>query len=163
MKTLVVYYSRTKTSEKLAKNLADKLDAGLEEVIDRRDYSGALGYIAGGRDALMKKEGEIEELKNNARDYDLVIIVTPVWAGNMVPGIRSFIRQEKDVLGDVVFIATQGSSREQKVFRDLEEEVGRGAVVQEFFTTKEIQRDEFGEKLDELVGEIRGLEKEGEN
>ena len=57
MKTLIVYYSRTKTSEKLAKSLAGKLDASLEEVIDKRDYSVALGYITGGRDALMKKEG----------------------------------------------------------------------------------------------------------
>ena len=88
------------------------------------------------------------------RDYDLVIIVTPVWAGNMVPGIRSFIRQEKDALKDVIFIATQGSSREQKVFRDLEDETEKSALLQKFFTTKKIQYDEFGEKLDELVNKI---------
>ncbi len=52
MKTLVVYYSRTGNTKLIGDELAAVLGADVEELKDRDDRSGRMGYIRAGRDAL---------------------------------------------------------------------------------------------------------------
>ncbi len=88
MKTLVVYYSRTGTTKKAAEIAAKELNADMEEIVDEIKRKGILGYIKSGSHALRKKLTKIEKLEKDAKDYDLIIIGSPVWANNMPPAIR---------------------------------------------------------------------------
>jgi len=56
---LIVYYSRSGFTKQLVQELAVHLHADLEEIIDKKDRSGAIGYLFSGRDAWQEKTTEI--------------------------------------------------------------------------------------------------------
>jgi len=117
MKSLVVFYSRTGTTKKVAESIAKKLEADIEEIVDLTDRKGALGFILGGRDALRKKPTEIKKPEKNPADYDLVVIGTPVWASTMAPAIRVYFSTAK--IKSSAFFCTYGGRGAEKTFADM--------------------------------------------
>ena len=73
-KTLIVYYSRTGITKKLAEALHDVIDSDIEELIDIKDRSGAIGYLLAGKEATLKKLTTIKEPKLNPANYDILLI-----------------------------------------------------------------------------------------
>jgi len=92
---LVAYYTRTNNTEKVAKKLASKLKANLDQISDINDYSGILGFIKAGYSAYSKRTTNINT-NEDPSDYDLVIICSPVWSGTIPPAIRTYC-QEFDI------------------------------------------------------------------
>jgi len=54
-KSLVVFYSRTGTTKRVAESISNLLKCDVEEVIDRKDRKGPLGCLKSGSDAMSKK------------------------------------------------------------------------------------------------------------
>lgn len=115
-KVLVVYYSKTGHTQKIAQDIAKQIDADLEEIFDQKKRTGLLGFILGGRDALTKKETRISEIKKNPAEYDLVILGSPIWAGNITPAIRTYINQYGDFIGSTAFFFSSGGKTPEQVF-----------------------------------------------
>lgn len=90
-KTLVVYYSRTGNTEAVAKKLAEKFDADIETLIDKRNRDGLVGYTRASKDALAKNLTDLEPLNLDPDDYDIILIGTPSWYGNLTPAVRTFL------------------------------------------------------------------------
>jgi hypothetical protein len=65
MKPLVVFYSRTGTTKKVASVISDNLNGTLEEIVDTVDRSGISGYAAAREDALLKRNTVIKEIHND--------------------------------------------------------------------------------------------------
>ncbi|HLN45443.1 MAG TPA: flavodoxin [Candidatus Sulfotelmatobacter sp.] len=114
MKTLVVYYTRTGNSRFAAETIAAELGADVEEVVDLKNRQGALAYMSCGRDAMSAKETEIAETKRNPADYDLIIVVQPVWAWSPTPAIRTYLNKH-DLSGKKVALFFGGESLKQAV------------------------------------------------
>ena len=106
-KILVVYYSRTGNTRKVGKMISKILKADSEEIIDKKNRSGILGWIFGGRDAMMKKGTEIEYKKDPSK-YNLVVIGTPIWVATVTPAIRTYLESNK--IKKVAFFCTYGGS-----------------------------------------------------
>ncbi len=119
MKTLVVYYSRTGNTRKVASAIADKLGADHEEIVDRKKRSGPMGWVKAGRDAGLKKLTKINEPEKDPTKYDLVVIGTPIWNGNISSPIRTYIDQNKLKFEHVAFFCTCAGRGEGKVFSDM--------------------------------------------
>ncbi len=119
MKSLVVFYSRTGTTKKVAETISSNLKCDIEEILDKKNRTGVLGYLMSGRDAILKKLVVIEGIKKAPALYDLVIIGTPVWAGTMSSPIRTYISQNKGCFKKVAFFCTHGSSESKSTFRDM--------------------------------------------
>jgi len=64
MKILVIYYSRTGVTKKVAEILKGKLGADLEAIEDKINRRGVFGYIRSGREATLKIVPEILPFKN---------------------------------------------------------------------------------------------------
>ena len=92
MKSLVSFYSRTNITKKLAERIAGETGADIEEIKPVNDYGGKLGYARGGKDAIMAKPVELEALKFDPADYDVVYLGTPVWASRMSAPLFSYIK-----------------------------------------------------------------------
>jgi menaquinone-dependent protoporphyrinogen IX oxidase len=84
MKILVVFYSRTDNTRKTAEEIASVLECDMEEIIDTKNRSGALGYIKSGKDASRRKLTVLKEIINDPSQYDLLIIGTPLWAWHVL-------------------------------------------------------------------------------
>jgi flavodoxin len=92
MKTLVLYYTRTGNTRRIADVIAHTLAGTCEPLLDERDYSGAMGFLAGGRDALRKKIATLKPLRASLSDFDLILIGQPVWAAQPVPAVRALLQ-----------------------------------------------------------------------
>lgn len=155
MKKLVIYYSRTKNTQKIAIEIAKKTDADIEEIIDKKDRKGVKGYMLAGKDAIQKKLTEISDAVINPNNYDLVIIGTPVWAGTMAPAIRTYLKKHRGQFHKVAFFTTQGGARRQRVFDDMDEVTDRKSVSELMLTTKEVIKENYNEKLEDFIKNLK--------
>jgi flavodoxin len=92
MKSLVVYYSRTGKTKFVAETIAAELGSEIEEIVDLKNRDGKLGWMSATQDASREKETQIAPTKKVPKDYDLLIIGSPVWAFNLTPAIRTYIK-----------------------------------------------------------------------
>lgn len=153
-KVLVVYYSLGGNTEKAAVELAKTLNADVEKLIDYKNRKGILGYIIAGRDALLKKLTLIEPVKSNPWNYDLVVLATSTWAATMTPALRTYMQQRKDELKKVAFLVTQGGECNGKIYKDMEQVVGRAPVAVVDIGVKEFKRDIWKQKVKEFADSI---------
>lgn len=92
-RVLVVYYSREGHTQLVAEKLAEKFGADIERLIDKKKRTGPIGFSSAGKDAIAGNLTKLEPLKHNPQDYNLILIGTPGWWGNVTPAVRTFITQ----------------------------------------------------------------------
>ena len=150
MKSLVVYYSRSNITKKLAENIANKINADIEEVIPKVNYQGKIGYVRGGKDAITEKIVELEALKYDPQDYDLVYIGAPVWASKAANPIISYLKQNEGKFGEVKFFMTAGSSGFESSFKQMEK-YSKKPLKTLALTTKEVKKDLGEDKINSFI------------
>lgn len=151
MKTLIVYYTRTGTTKKFAESLAQELSADLEELKEDGNYAGAIGWLRAGKAGGSRKEVEIHETKYDPREYDLVVLGTPVWAGLCAPAIRAYIKKHKNDFTETAIFTTQGSDKRQRALDDMKEQLGVEPMSELHVSTKEVKQDQYIEKLRNFI------------
>ncbi|MEG1794877.1 MAG: hypothetical protein RR262_00090 [Clostridium sp.] len=83
MKTLIVYYSRTGNTEKLANEIQKQTGGVIEKIEDNINRRGILGYLKSGFQAAKKHAVSINEPINNPKDFEKVIVISSIWAGTI--------------------------------------------------------------------------------
>ncbi|UCD04519.1 MAG: flavodoxin family protein [Candidatus Woesearchaeota archaeon] len=153
MKSLVVFYSRTGNTKKLAKSINELLKNEIEEIIDTKKRKGALGFFIGGKDASQKKLTKIKDIKKDPLKYELILIGTPIWMGRMCPAIRTYICKNKDKFKNVAFFCTMGSEGNKEKFIDMEESCGKKPIATLELRTKEVADKEY-KKVKEFIKKL---------
>ncbi len=128
-KDLVVYYSRSGTTRKVARQIAELLQADVEEIADTKDRKGLTGWLGSARDALLRRSADIEPAENDPADYDMVLIGTPVWGGTVSSPVRAYLEQQAGRLPEVAFFLTTGGSGVQRTFEKMAELAGQKPVA----------------------------------
>ena len=119
MTSLIIFYSRTGTTKKVAELISEHLSCDIEEIFDEKDRSGKIGYMKAGKDAMRKKLTTLKNYNKDPSSYDLMLIGTPIWAWNMSTPIRTYITENKDKFKNVAFFCTEGSSGGDKCFENM--------------------------------------------
>lgn len=149
MKSLVAYYSRSNVTRKLAEDIASKIDADVEEIKPVKDYQGKIGFARGGKDALQEKIIDLETLKYDPQEYDVVYLGTPVWAGRSSNPLISYIKQNEGKFSDVKFFITAGGLNDfESTFKQLEKYTKKPLKTLAL-TTKEVKKNEYN--LDSFI------------
>jgi flavodoxin len=158
MKTLIVYYSRTGTTKKVGEKLAKHLKCDHEEIIDLKSRAGPIGWMGAGKDAMKKKLTYIKDIKKDPKKYDLIIIGSPVWAGNVVPAIRTYILTNKPDIKKVAFFCTMGGST-GKIFSEMEEIINIKPLGTLSLKTKEVNNPDhdFNNKINVFVKGVKKI------
>jgi flavodoxin len=154
MKTLIVYYSRTGVTKKVAEILQQKLNCDHEEITDTKNRQGPIGYMLSGREAMKKITPSIQPLAKNVTDYDLVIIGTPVWAFTMSSPIRTFLTEQKDKIKKAAFFVTEGGSGHEKTFKFMSEIINQQPLATLDLKTVEVMKGNIEEKINEFVAKL---------
>ena len=94
MNTAVVYYSLNGNTAYIAKKIAAELQADIIEIRTETQYpdKGIKKFLWGGKSAVMAETPELQPYEFMPEKYDQVIFGFPVWAGNVTPPVRTFIR-----------------------------------------------------------------------
>ena len=155
MRILIAYYSKTGNTERVALELASKLGADIEKIIDKKNRTGILGYLFGGRDAMKKILTEIEPIKNDPVDYDLVILGMPVWGWNMVPALRTYLDANKSKIKTYAFFVTSGNTPAEKMTPYFPEVAQKEPVALAGFSGAELKNTKvYEEKIAEFVSKV---------
>lgn len=155
MKTLVVYYSRTGNTRKVAESISKMLKCDIEEIVDMKNRKGILGFLGAGRDTVFNKLTRIN-VKKDPSEYDMVIIGTPIWVGNMTVAIRTYLNLYKGKFKHVAFFCTMGGSGDKRAFKNMEELIEKKPESTLVLRDREIKRDyisrikEFVDKLSKI-------------
>lgn len=131
MRTLVVYYSRTGNTRKIAEEVAAALRADTEELKDPKYCKGVVGWLRSGRDATKRLPADLKPLTHDPGAYDLVVVGTPVWGGTICPPIRTFMAQQRSRLKKAAWFCTcraEDGSSAAKAFPEMTEESGTTPV-----------------------------------
>jgi len=155
MKTLVVYYSRTGLTKKIATIISTKLRADLDEIIDKKDRSGAVGYMLASKDAMKKALTGIT-FTHDPKDYDLIIIGGPIWAWTMTPAVRTYLDKHADALKvkKVAFFATQTSDGAEKKFQAMEEMLGMKPQATLIISGKDFRSEVHMQKTNAFIDSL---------
>jgi len=155
MKSLVVYYSRTGVTRKVAAEIAGALGSDIEEIVDQKDRRGIWGWFMAGRDATLKKLVNIDPNKRDPSNYDLVVIGTPVWAWTMTPAIRAYIAANSAHFKKVAFFLTMGGAC-GKTFKTMEDLCGKKPLAVLDLKETEVRKEKHIQKIKDFAVEISG-------
>jgi flavodoxin len=153
---LVVYYSRTGYTRTVAGDLVAALHADVDQLDDARDRCGIWGYLRCAREALNKRTVELVQPAYDPSRYDVVLLGTPVWAGNISSPLRSYVAAHKGELKHVAFFCTQGGSGAEKVFRDLRDLCGRPTLATLAVKDRDITQRTYAQELERFAAAVSG-------
>ena len=160
-KILVVYYSRTGNTKRVAEEIAGKLGADIEQIIDKKDREGMTGYVGAGKDAKMKNSTEIAETVKNPGNFDLVIIGAPIWMGNVTPAVHTYLVKNKSAFKQVAFFCTAGHYGIETISKDLEGYADRKAIAVIGFNGDNLKptgKAAYDKKMNEFISAISSAE-----
>ena len=135
-KVLVVVYSWTGTSRRVAELLASSQQWTLAEIHDANSGRGNFRCIL---DSLLQRQPAIRYEGPDPRDFDAVVLVSPIWAGRLSGPMRSFVAQRKASLRDVAVVSVMGNRGAPGALAEVTRLIGRSPLLSAAFTTREIE------------------------
>lgn len=126
MKTLVVNYSLTGNNKLLAEHICKKLQADNDDISVRRKMK-MFSMIL---DSMLNRTPRIAPMKNNPSDYDIVVLIAPIWAGKIASPLRSYIKEFRSTIKNFAFISISGGAlgKNEKVQKELLQLAGKRSV-----------------------------------
>ena len=125
-RTIIVYYSMEGNTALAAEKIAGLLGADTLRISPKKAYpsSGFRKFLWGGKSAVMAETPELEPYQFNSGDYDRVILGFPVWAGNITPPLRTFLKENSLQGKHIAAFACQSGSGAEKAFEKLKACIG---------------------------------------
>ena len=128
-KTLIIYFSRTGRTRRLAQRLAQLLGADTEEIECLRYRLGLFGwwrYLRAGFDSVQGNVPPIKPLNKDPADYDRILLGTPIWTSYPSLPIRAFLKDSPKLPSNVAaFLTYGGQSEPDKAFDMMAEMLGQ--------------------------------------
>ena len=135
MKTIVVYYSLEGNTAWAAEKIAAALGADTLRLQPKKAYpsSGFRKFFWGGKAAVMAETPALDPYEFDASAYERVVFGFPVWAGNVTPPLRTFVKENKDAMRNCskAAFACQSGSGAEKAFEKLKEALGVSSLEAE--------------------------------
>lgn len=130
MKTLIIYYSYSGNTKRIAKMLQEKVGGDIVEIDTVSPYEGDYNSVVEqGHDEV--KRGYTPEIKPigiNLSDYDTVVLGTPVWWYTMAPAIKTFI-SSNDFSNKTVFPFATNGGWIGHTFEDIEKSMPGAKIM----------------------------------
>lgn len=152
-RTLVVYYSRSGHTKRVAEQIAGALGADLEAIVDPTRRSGVLGYLRSGFEALFDRPVELAPSRLSPASYQLIVIGTPIWNMSVSSPVRAYLLRHRNVLPNVAMFCTCGGSGSDRVFGQMERLCGKHPIAT--LRLREGEVDGAGPAVERFVSQIR--------
>ncbi len=145
--TLVVYYSRSGVTERVARELAGALAADLDVIRPRADYVGAGGFQRGVWHSMLGLAPKVAHDRDPA-DYSRVILGSPIWAGKPAAPTRAYLKVNRGRFKTLAAFCVSGSGQPYTgAFRAIERLSGRPLTAKIALAERDVQGENFGSAL----------------
>jgi hypothetical protein len=92
MKSIVLYYSYTGHTRKVAEKLAHTQGAEIVEVRTKRHKGKLATYLVDCPRAMMRKSSAVQPITQDLKEYGLITLLAPVWAGFPAPAFNAMVQ-----------------------------------------------------------------------
>jgi len=116
MKNAIVYYSFSNNNASLAVYLSKHLNCERFRIETIRKRNGFSIFL----DILFHRRPAVKRVRVCMADYDHVIFVAPIWAGQIAAPLVSFMMKEREMINQYSFISLCGGREGQKDKVDCE-------------------------------------------
>ena len=123
MRTLIVYYSFTGNNKALAEKLQHRLNADILRIEEDRKRTNISIFL----DMIFKRKPKLKKYNFLPFAYNHLVIVAPVWAGNVSTPMQRFLELEKGVIKKYSFVSLCGglAGQKEKIAEHLFSTTGR--------------------------------------
>ena len=153
-RVLVACYSLNGHTRRVAAELARHCNADLETISDSVDRTGRFGPLRSSLGALLHLQPGIRASRFAPRDYELVIVCTPVWAWNMAGPMRTWIHRHRPQLRRVAGVCTYGGSGQMKVLDDMARLCGKPLLARLAISAERIDQKTHSKRLQDFAGRV---------
>ncbi len=103
---LVIYYSFTGNSKKVAEYVKDKLNADILELEPKEPFSSDYDEVVREwQNNDIKKDVEIKKIDKDLSKYNKIILITGIWWYGITPVMKKFLREYDLSNKDIIYIA----------------------------------------------------------
>ncbi len=138
MKALVLFYSRTGVTRRVAHVIAEILRCDIDEIKDTVARDGIRGFLSGGKDAVLRRKTVIRPLRVPLHNYDLIVAGGPVWAGVCPPALRTLLCEIPGTIR-LAFFCTEELQGSDTMFREMEKLAARSPCARLPVRTRAVQ------------------------
>lgn len=156
-KVLVVCYSRTGTTRKLADAMVELTGWDLDPIVDTRDRSGILGFLRAGFEARARRSTRLVPARLEPAAYDLVVVGSPVWGKRVSVPVRAYLDAHARELRRVAFFLTCGGSGSDEVLEQMQQLAGQPPAATLVVTERQLARREHLGAVTRFVDALRAL------
>ena len=158
MNVLVVYYSRTGKTKFVAEKVAFELKADIEEVVDLKNRDGWFGFLKAGFDATLGRETKIGEMRKSPRDFDLIVVGTPVWNSRPSSAIRTYLKRNDLSEKKVAILCTNEGMGKEKALERTKALISNVNIVGKLVVSKALEnREENESKISDWCSNLSSL------
>lgn len=151
-KSIVVYYSYSKNTKRLAEEIARQISADIKELIPEKPYS--FDYNTAVKQARQEVElGICPKLISGEEpisDYDYVFIGSPNWFKTYAPPVLSFLRKNNLTNKTIIPFCTHGGGGFGKMEQDLIKELPKSKFLYGFAGTWNFSSGDISEWLKKI-------------
>jgi flavodoxin len=159
MNGLIIYFSRTGRTRRIAEAIQEVTGFDLEEIKEKAGRDGTLGFLKSGMESTRRMLPQIIPLTHDPAQYDIVIIGTPIWASNMSSPIRAFITEYKNKINKIALFCTGDGVEPKKVFISISELLGKEPMAIFGLIGSEREDEEVGSlKIQQFAGKLSSRE-----
>ena len=143
--TLVIYYSFSGNSKKVAEYVKNKLNADILELEPLEPFSDDYDEVVNEwQNNDIKRDVEIKPINIELENYSKIVLITGTWWYGITPVMKKFLR-ENDLLGKDVIVAASNAGWIGHCFKDYETLV-KGNIkgkIDLLFSSNERERDKM--------------------
>ena len=153
-KILVLYFSRTGTTRKVAEAIAHASSADIEELREPRSRRGIWGWMRSGYEGAYKRASEPLPLSVDPRHYDLVFVGSPTWSGALCSPVRGFLQRHGKSLRNVALFATCAERGANAVLQEMAKLLATAPKAQLAIRDYEVKRSaavQVGELVEQAL------------
>lgn len=155
MRVLLIYYSRTGRTKDIALAIKSKLECDVLEIHDKADRKGFMGYLKSSLQVIMGKQTELNIIEHNPKDYEIVVIGTPIWVQNVSVPVRTYLNQYGNKMEQVAFFCTMGGSGYQAAFSKMADLVNKQPIDTLAITEESVKKRSYDTEVEAFVKQIQ--------
>lgn len=153
-KTLIVYYSRSGYTRRVARMLARRLGADVDEIKIVQPVRGPLGYALCAIEALAEIEPALRPALKTPKAYECIVVGTPVWFWSLSSPVRAWLAQHRVRGARLAFFCTMGGSGAGRVFAAMARVAKTKPIATLALTDDEVDARETA-RLDAFVTAVK--------
>jgi hypothetical protein len=154
---LVVYFSQGSATKRVAEDIATRLGADTEAIVEKVSRKGLFGFLSAGADSSLGKATPIEPTVRDPTSYDAVVVCTPVWAWHLAPPVRTWLRGMAGRLPDCAYVVVSANTAPEAIVTMMEEASGRRPVAYVGFVQKDFDTEAQPSYLEKVTSIVEAL------